>query len=137
MYWYAQKKYRYEGDFNRLQPSRKEFLTMLNRFLQEKRIYLQVYISFKTNFITNFLQRFLRNYIKCSNQHFHSRFYSPECHHCLLIVKDWEEKIAHLLPQEMNELNSPIVNNKLIQCLVSAYLLLHRRAVLCFTEKDL
>ena len=32
------QKYRYEGDFSRLQPFRKGFLTMLNRFLQEKRI---------------------------------------------------------------------------------------------------
>ena len=53
---------------------------MLNRFLQEKRIQLQVYILFKTNLIVNVLQRLLRNYIKCSNQYFHSRFYSPECH---------------------------------------------------------
>ena len=53
---------------------------MLNRFLQEKCIQLQFYILFKTNLIVNFLQRFLRNYIKCSNQYFHSCFYSPECH---------------------------------------------------------
>ena len=74
------KQYWYESDFSRLQPCRRGFLTMLNRFLYKKRISLQVYKLFKTNFIVNFLQRFVRNYIKCSNQYFHSRFYSPECH---------------------------------------------------------
>ena len=100
---------------------------MLNRFLQEKRIQLQVYILFKTNLIVNVLQRLLRNYIKCSNQYFIVVFINQSAPTLyLFIVMYCEEIIVHLLPQEVIERNSAIVNNKLIQCLVSAYLLLHR-----------
>ena len=49
------------------------------------------------------------------------------------MLRVWEEIIAHLLPLEAIGLDSPIVNNKLMQTLVLADLLLYRQAA--FTQK--
>ena len=49
------------------------------------------------------------------------------------MLRVWEEIIAHPLPLEAIGLDSPIVNNKLMQTLVLADLLLYRQAA--FTQK--